>query len=192
MVSPSSCAFETMPRPLRKATTGASISSARARTSSAAPNAPDPTKIIGDRAAAIRSAAARTRSGSAGGAGKAPSGSNGATSAFWVKTFHGISTAAGPRRPDSISWNARATMIGAEPGYSARSAHFRNERSVASWSGISCRWPRPLPRKSVGTCPVRHSTGSLQPKAVSIAALALRRPGPGTTLKTPGRPVARA
>jgi hypothetical protein len=49
-----------------------------------------------------------------------------------------------------------------------------------------------LPRNDVGTCPVRHSTGSLQPKAVSNAALALSTPGPGTTLNTPGRPLARA
>jgi len=59
--------------------------------------------------------------------------------------------ATGPRRPDSISWNARATSVGAASGYSMRSAHFTNVRSVASWSGISCRWPRPLPRKAVGT-----------------------------------------
>jgi hypothetical protein len=49
-----------------------------------------------------------------------------------------------------------------------------------------------LPRKSVGTCPVRQSTGSFPPKAVNKAALALSTPGPGTTLKTPGLPVDRA
>ena len=69
-----------------------------------------------------------------------------------------------------------------------RSAHFTNVRSVASWSGISCRWPRPLPRNCVGTWPVRHSTGSLHPNAVSSAAPALSTPGPGTTLNTPGLP----
>src|SRR5450759_3850489 len=69
-----------------------------------------------------------------------------------------------------------------------RSAHFTKLRSVASWSGISCRWPRPLPRNCVGTCPVRHSTGSFDPNAVSRAAPALSTPGPGTTLNTPGLP----
>ena len=73
-----------------------------------------------------------------------------------------------------------------------RSAHLTKVRSVASWSGISCRWPRPLPRNCVGTWPVRHSTGSFDPNAVSSAAPALSTPGPGTTLNTPGRPVERA
>ena len=36
----------------------------------------------------------------------------------------GISTEAGPRRPEVISWKARATVVGALPGYSIRSAHF--------------------------------------------------------------------
>ena len=36
---------------------------------------------------------------------------------------------------------------------------------------------------------MRHSTGSLQPNAVSSAAPALSTPGPGTTLNTPGRPL---
>src|SRR6185369_11616590 len=47
MVSPSSWALETMPRPLRNATTGASIISASSRISSQASMAPAPTKIIG-------------------------------------------------------------------------------------------------------------------------------------------------
>src|SRR5262249_35606019 len=110
----------------------------------------------------------------------------------WVNTSHGISTEAGPRRPDVISWKARATMVGALAGYSIRSAHFTKVRSVASWSGISCRWPRPLPRNAVGTWPVTHHTGSLQPNAVRSAALALSTPGPGTTLNTPGLPLDRA
>ena len=83
-------------------------------------------------------------------------------------------------------------MAGAASGYSMRSAHLTKVRSVASWSGISCRWPRPLPRNAVGTWPVRHSTGSLQPNAVSSAAPALSTPGPGTTLNTPGLPDERA
>ena len=81
---------------------------------------------------------------------------------------------------------------GAASGYSIRSAHLTKVRKVASWSGISCRCPRPLPMNAVGTCPVRHSTGSFDPNAVSNAAPALSTPGPGTTLNTPGLPVDRA
>ena len=51
MVRPSSWALLTMPRPLRKATTGASIISASSRISSRASIAPLPTKIIGRLAA---------------------------------------------------------------------------------------------------------------------------------------------
>ncbi len=61
-----------------------------------------------------------------------------------------------------------------------------------SWSRISCRCPRPRSRKSVGTCPVKRSTGSLPPCAVNNAAPAFNMPGPGTTEKTEGRPVERA
>ena len=35
-----------------------------------------------------------------------------------------IGLLAGPRRPDIISWKARATVVGALAGYSIRSAHF--------------------------------------------------------------------
>ena len=49
-----------------------------------------------------------------------------------------------------------------------------------------------LAEKCVGTCPVRQSTGSFDPNAVSNAAPALSTPGPGTTLNTPGLPVDRA
>ena len=192
MVRPSSWALETMPRPLRNATTGASISSASSRISSQAWMAPLPTKIIGVLLAPTNAAAALTRSGSGCGAGKGSNGFAAATSARCVKTSHGISSATGPRRPDSISWNARLTSAGALSGYSIRSAHFTKVRNVASWSGISCKWPRPLPRNCVGTCPVRHSTGSFDPNAVSSAAPALSTPGPGTTLNTPGLPVERA
>ncbi len=181
-----------MPRPLRNATTGASINSASSRISSPASMAPLPTKIIGVLLPATSAAAALMRSGSGSGAGNLSNTLAGPVSARCVNTSQGISSDAGPRRPDSISWKARETIAGAASGYSMRSAHLTNVRSVASWSGISCRWPRPLPRKFVGTCPVRHSTGSLQPNAVSSAALALSTPGPGTTLNTPGRPLERA
>src|SRR6478736_6346821 len=152
--------------------------------------APLPTKIIGFLLALICAAAALMRSGSGCGAGKRSNTFAGPTSARCVNTSQGISSEAGPRRPDSISWKARPTMAGATSGYSMRSAHFTNVRSVASWSGISCRWPRPLPRNCVGTCPVRQSTGSFDPNAVSSAAPALSTPGPGTTLNTPGLLVA--
>ncbi len=124
MVSPSSCALETMPRPLRNATTGASIISASSRISSPASIAPLPTKIIGALLALIRAAAFLTRSESGCGAGSGCSTCAAAVSARWVNTSQGISTEAGPRRPDIISWKARATTVGALPGYSMRSAHF--------------------------------------------------------------------
>ena len=75
--------------------------------------APLPTKIIGVLLPAIREAAALTRSGSGSGAGKGSNGFAGPTSVRWVKTSQGISSATGPRRPDSISWNARETSAGA-------------------------------------------------------------------------------
>ena len=65
-------------------------------------------------------------------------------------------------------------------------------RMTASWSRISCSAPRSLPRKCVLICPATHSTGVVAPSAVSMAAEALRKPGPGTTEQTPGRPVALA
>ncbi len=124
MVSPSSCALETMPRPLRKATTGASIISASSRISSRASIAPLPTKIIGALLFLMSAAACLIKSGSGSGAGSGSSTFAAAVSARWVKMSHGISTDAGPRRPDIISWNARATVVGALPGVSIRSAHF--------------------------------------------------------------------
>ena len=60
-----------------------------------------------------------------------------------------------------------------------RSAHLTNVRSVASWSGISCRWPRPCrvyavaPGRS-GTAPVRS-----HPNAVASAAAVFSTPGTG-------------
>ena len=103
MVSPSSCALETMPRPLRNATTGASIISASSRISSRAWIAPLPTKIIGRLLSLMRSAAALMRSGSGCGAGRVSNTFEGPTSARCVNTSHGISSETGPRRPDSIS-----------------------------------------------------------------------------------------
>ena len=41
----------------------------------------------------------------------------------------------------------------------------------------------------MGISLVTHTVGVLVASEVSIPALALRTPGPGTTLNTPGRPV---
>src|SRR5882724_7293335 len=111
MVTPSSCALETMPRPLRNATTGASIISPSSRISSRAWIAPLPTKIIGVLLVATSAAASLMRSLSGCGAGKGSKTFAMPVSARCVKTSHGISSATGPRRPDSISWNARDTRI---------------------------------------------------------------------------------
>ena len=58
-------------------------------------------------AAAISAAADLIRSGSGSGAGNGSNDFAAPTSARCVNTSHGISSATGPRRPDSISWNAR-------------------------------------------------------------------------------------
>jgi hypothetical protein len=42
-------------------------------------------------------------------------------------------------------------------------AHLVSERIVASWSGNSCRWPRPRPMNADGISPVMHTTGALAP-----------------------------
>src|SRR5712675_902567 len=94
--------------------------------------APLPTKIIGFLLALICAAAALMRSGSGCGAGKGSNTFAGPTSARCVKTSQGISSDTGPRRPDSISWNARETSAGAASGYSIRSAHFTKGLLVAS------------------------------------------------------------
>ena len=47
----------------------------------------------------------------------------------------------------------------------------------------------PRPMNSEGTCPVMHMTGALAPYAEHRAAAAFSIPGPGTTEKTPFRPV---
>ncbi len=61
-----------------------------------------------------------------------------------------------------------------------------------SWSRISCRASRSLPIEAVSIWPTRASTGVEAPQAVSSAADAFKRPGPGTTEQTPGRPLALA
>ena len=98
-----------MPRPLRNDTTGAPIFSASARISAGACNAPPPTQIIGARAPSTSLASAAILSGSGVGLGCSGSGSCGVTSAAAENWSQGISSATGLRRPDSISWNARAT-----------------------------------------------------------------------------------
>ena len=94
--------------------------------------APLPTKIIGRLLPAISAAAALIRSGSGCGAGKRSNTLEAATLARCVNTSHGISSDTGPRRPDSISWNARDTVEGAASGYSMRSAHFTKVLTVAN------------------------------------------------------------
>ena len=120
----------------------------------------------------ISAAAALMRSGSGCGAGKGSNSLAAPTSARCVNTSHGISSDTGPRRPDSISWNARETIAGAASGYSMRSAHLTKVRSVASWSGISCRWPRPLPRNCR-----RHLAGQAQHRLVAAERGEQRRAG---------------
>ena len=48
----------------------------------------------------------------------------------------------------------------------------------------------PEPMNSDGTSPVRPRTGVLAPYADATAAEAFRKPTPGTTANTPGRPPA--
>ena len=129
---PSSWSSGMMPRPPRKAATGASSSSASARTASLACCAPLPVMIIGRAAAASSLAAASTSSGEgAGGFGMAaaPSGS---TKALDAIVSQAISTATAPGRPDSIWRNASLRIAGASAGRSMRAAHFVSERNVPS------------------------------------------------------------
>ena len=170
MVSPSSCALETMPRPLRKATTGASIISASSRISSRASIAPLPTKIIGRLLLLISAAAALMRSGSGSGAGKRLEHLGGADVRALrehVPRHFQRHRAAAARQ----HFLKRARHHGGRaPGYSMRSAHFTKVRSVASWSGISCRWPRPLPRNCR-----RHLAGEAQHRLVAAEGGQQRR-----------------
>ena len=85
-----------------------------------------------------------------------------------------------------------ATLYGASVGCSMRSAYFSIDFRVASWSGISCRPPRRRPIWLDGTWPVRPRTGALRPQPVTRAAVVFITPGPGTTAKAEGWPVAQA
>ncbi len=181
LLTPSGWSSLTIPRPLRFDVTGASSISASARTSSEASRAPLPTAIIGFFDSAMSLAAAeissKLRGAVAGVAGSAPAG----TSTLRAITSHGISTDTGPRRPLSISRNALSSTSGVVVTSSMRAAHLVSVCMVASWLGSSWRWPRRLPMKPLGTCPVTQSTGSLQPQAVHRAPVELSTPGPGTT-----------
>ena len=109
----------------------------------------------------------------------APAAAAESTSARIGSTSHGAARAVGPGRPD-CAWNiASSSRPGAIAGLSTFAAHLVNERRLASWSGISCRCPKPRPRYAVGISLVRHSTGMLAPYAVSKAAEALSTPGAG-------------
>jgi hypothetical protein len=148
--------------------------------------------IIGRSADASSFAAAAISAGSGGtGAGIAAEGRGKTSPRDAIMSQH-ISTTTGPGRPESIRRNASSITAGASDGRSILAVHFTSGRSAPSWSESSCRWPRPRPRKALGTWPVMHSTGALQPMAVQSAAAVFRTPGPGTTEKTPGRPVERA
>ena len=110
------------------------------------------------------------------------SGSCGVTSALAENWSHGISSATGLRRPDCISWNARATRYGACDGCSMRSAHFSRLRKVASWSGNSCSEPRSRADHRAG-----HLAGEAQhwrihtPRGGQARRVVFSTPGPGTT-----------
>ena len=121
-----------MPRPPRKAATGASSSSASARTASLACWAPLPVMIIGRLAPASSLAAASTSiDDGAGGSGMAAAPSS-STSPLDAIVSQAISMATGPGRPDSICRNASLTMAGASAGRSMRAAHFTSVRKVPS------------------------------------------------------------
>jgi len=113
-------------------------------------------------------------------------------SARCVNTSQGISSATGPRRPDSISWNARLTSVGAVVGIFDAVGPFHETSQCGELV-------RHLVQMAAALAEIlrRHLSGQAQhrlfdPYAVSKAAPALSAPGPGTTLNTPGRPVDRA
>ena len=78
---------------------------------------------------------------------------------------------------------------GASVGCSMRSANFSSVFRVASWSGISCSWPRPRPIMALGTWPVMHITGALTPHAVVSARHGVHHAGAGHHGEGRGLPV---
>jgi len=161
-VNPYGSSSSTMPLPPRKETTGDCSSRASAATSAAASRAPLPTMIIGFAAPAITSAARATAAWSRDG-GRTGTGGTSSAGALAARTSHGTAIAVGRGRPDLAWYRARAVSSPAWPGCSTVAAHLVTDRMVASWSGSSCRWPRPRPMNREGISPVMQSTGMLAP-----------------------------
>src|SRR5262245_37824824 len=137
--------------------------------------------IMHRRAAASCLAAASTSAATGGGGGGIAAAPGAGTSSLAPMLSQAISTATGPGRPDSMWAKAALMTSGASAGRSILAVHLTKDLRVASWSGSSCKWPRPLAMKAVGTWPVMQRTGVLQANAVAKAAVVLSSPGPGTT-----------
>ena len=179
------------PRPRRKASTGACSIADNAVTSSDESCAPPPQMISGRLAAPSSFAALRTASRSIRVAGRG-SGACSVTGPGLPHTSMAHSSTAGPGRRLRMVRSARAVAGEACSGLRISSAWPAMRLTMPAWSRISCNWPRSRPMSALGIWPIRPSTGALVANAVSSAAPALSNPGPGTTAKACGLPVASA
>ena len=106
------------------------------------------------------------------------------TSAAAENWSSGISSATGPRRPDSISWNAgppdRRLRWVLDPFRPFQQAAQRGQL-IGKFMQLAAK---PADHRA-GTCPVRHSTGALTPQAVARAAVVFNTPGPGRPHRPP-------
>ena len=99
----------------------------------------------------------------------------------------GTSTSTGPGRPLEAMWNASWIAFGMSRG---------------SWIRIECltigivmpemsaSWKPSVPIRSVRTCPVRNTVGTLSIIASAIGVTRLVAPGPLVASATPTRPLA--
>ena len=151
------------PSPCSLMITGACSISQSSRSSASAPNTPLPAKIAGFAAPPRRIAARSIASGSgASGGGAAGMAAEWGREARAAAMSGGISMTTGRLRPPFSCRKASSTTGGMAAAASIRACHFDTEASAPSWSGISCRKPRPPPIWPDGIWPVTQSTGALQ------------------------------
>ena len=177
-------------------TTGASRRSARTRSSSQAPErrTPPPAQTTGRSAAASSAAASATSAagGSGSAAGLASSSPTGVDWASPVRKSTGISTNTGPVGGVSARRQASASAPGISSGDPGLRAHFTIGANDASWSGSSCRYPRPRPSRSFGICEAIATTGTWELAASISVASEISAPGPVERTSGAGRPLTRA
>ena len=176
--------------------TGAPRRSARARSSSQAPErrTPPPAQTSGAAAPASKRAASSSRSlpgsGSASGVASSPPDWQRRSPRRAEST--GISTNTGPLGGVSARRQASASTTGISSALCARAAHFTTGSKDAFWSGSSCRKPRPAPIRSRGIWLAIATKGTCALAASINAASEMRAPGPVERSRGAGRPLVRA